>query len=279
MKKLLFVLLISLALCTKVSAETHDVKAKYETKHNVNLVKTILNNNSKTLKIDKYEIITSSSLKNVEVVIIKPEEIANEYIKKVTNNIDNYYISFYKDNKKLTNSNVTIEFKLAGKKIKVYDSQSNQIEVTDNKVKLTSNDYYVTLTNTLSEIRDDYKIIDVNTLAEDIEGLEISNNTSIKIYNNKDELIENSKTLGTGYKVIINNNNNIVEHQIVVKGDTTGDSKINLNDITRLYHYYKLIESMSNPYVLAGDVATNDTINLNDITKIYHYHKKFITKL
>ena len=36
---------------------------------------------------------------------------------------------------------------------------------------------------------------------------------------------------------------------------------------------------MTDAYVLAGDVATNNVINLNDITKIYHYHKKFISDL
>ena len=63
------------------------------------------------------------------------------------------------------------------------------------------------------------------------------------------------------YLNAIENKDEIVEHQIVVKGDTTGDANINLNDITRLYHYYKKIEQMDEPFILAGDVANNDIIN------------------
>jgi len=91
--------------------------------------------------------------------------------------------------------------------------------------------------------------------------------------------MDNNKPLGTGYKVLINNAGVIKEYKIVVKGDTTGDAKINLNDITRLYHYYKKIEQMDEPFILAGDVANNGIINLNDITKIYHFYKKIISHL
>lgn len=279
MKKTLFILLISLSLCHKVFAQTHDVKAKYEKSYNVDLTTTMLNMNNKTLKVNNYKITLSTTLKNIEVVIIKAEDEANEYAKTITNQINNYYLVFYKDGEKIINNDISIEITNIGKILNLYDNQGQKLEVSNNKIKLTGNDYFMTITNALAEIRDNYKIIDINTVAKDIDNIEINDNTNIQIYNNKNELIDNSTTLGTGYKIIINNNNNITEHQIVVKGDTTGDAKINLNDITRLYHYYKVIEPMTDEYVLAGDVATNDIVNLNDITKIYHYHKKFISKL
>lgn len=279
MKKVLFTLIICLLLTNNVFAETHDVKAKYEKNYNVDLVTTILDDSTKPINLAEYEIVLSTPLKNIEVVLIKPDEEVNNYIKTITNNISNYYIVFYKDNKKMIDNNINIEFKNLGKKLKIYDSQGNQIEEINNIINLTSNDYYITITNVLAEIRDDYKIIDVNTFAEDLENVEINNNTKIQVFNNKNELLTKQKVLGTGYKVVLNNNDNIEEHHIVVKGDTTGDANINLNDITRLYHYYKLIESMPDAYILAGDVATNDTINLNDITKLYHYHKKIISNL
>jgi len=279
MKKILFAIMVSLILASNVFAETHDVKAKYEKNYNVDLIKTTLNNNTQEIKLDEYEITLSTPLKNVEVILIKPDEEVNNYIKTITNNIDNYYLSFYQNNQKITSNNINIEIKSNGKNLKIFDNKSNQIEVINNKANLTSNDYYFTVSNLLAEIRDDYKIIDVNTIVHDIEDIEINNDTNIQVFNSKNQLLDNTKVLGTGYKVILNTNNNITEHNIVVKGDTTGDAKINLNDITRLYHYYKLIESMTDAYVLAGDVATNNVINLNDITKIYHYHKKFISDL
>lgn len=280
MKKVIFTLMISLLMTNNVFAETHDVKAKYEKNYNVDVNTITLNNNTKNIQLDEYKITLSTTLKNVELVLIKPEENINNYIKTVTNNISNYYIMFYKDGKKINNNNINVEFKHLGKKLKVYDTNGNQLEENNNIINLTSNDYYLTINNVLTEIRDNYKIIDVNTLAEDLKnGTTTTPETNIQIFNSKNELIEDTKTLGTGYKVIIENQGETIEHQIVVKGDTTGDAKINLNDITRLYHYYKLIEQMNDAYILAGDVATNDTINLNDITKLYHYHKDLISDL
>ena len=36
---------------------------------------------------------------------------------------------------------------------------------------------------------------------------------------------------------------------------------------------------MDNVFSIAGDVAKNDIINLNDVTKLYHYYKKLIPSL
>ena len=279
MKKILFAIMVSLILASNVFAETHDVKAKYEKNYNVDLIKTTLNNNTQEIKLDEYEITLSTPLKNVEVILIKPDEEVNNYIKTITNNIDNYYLSFYQNNQKITSNNINIEIKSNGKNLKIFDNKSNQIEVINNKANLTSNDYYFTVSNLLAEIRDDYKIIDVNTIVHDIEDIEINNDTNIQVFNSKNQLLDNTKVLGTGYKVLINNAGVIKEYKIVVKGDTTGDAKINLNDITRLYHYYKKIEQMDEPFILAGDVANNGIINLNDITKIYHFYKKIISHL
>ena len=137
----------------------------------------------------------------------------------------------------------------------------------------------MTISNIIDIEDNNYKIIDVNSTIEDLKDIEINSNSNIQIYNYKNISIEKTQQLGTGYRVIVNNLGNISEYKIIVKGDITGDAKINLNDITRLYHYYKKIEQMDNIFVLAGDVANNNVINLNDITKIYHYYKGIIQSL
>ena len=279
MKKILFTLVISLLMTNNVFAQTHDVTAKYEKSYNVDLESVTLNNNTKTLTIDNYTFKLSTTQKNIDVVIIKAETEGNNYIKKVTNNTNNYYMVIYKDNRKISNGNLTIELETTGKTLHIYDNQNNKMTQTNNKVNLKNNDYYIDITNSLADIRNDYKIINVDTLVNDIEDLIDNGHAEVQVYNSKNQLLDNTKKLGTGYKIVLNNNNIITEHQIVVKGDTTGDANINLNDVTRLYHYYKAIEPMDDAYRLAGDVATNNVVNLNDITKIYHYYTNIIEEL
>lgn len=279
MKKILFTLFIYSFLCIYVYAETHDVQAKYEKTYNVNLVTTTINKESKIVRIDNHSLELSTTLKNIDVVIIKVEGKENDYVKSITNNDNNYYIGFFNNGKKISNSGINIDIQNNDKVLNIYDNAGNIIDTSNDNITLDKNNYFMTITNKIENENSNYIIVDIDSFVEDIENIELNNNSNIKIYNQKNELIDNTKKLGTGYQVIINNLGNINKYSIIVKGDITGDAKINLNDITRLYHYYKKIEQMNDVFVLAGDVAKNDIINLNDITKLYHYYKGLIQKL
>lgn len=281
MKKILFIIFICIFMCNYVSADTHDVQAKYEKEYNVELFTVKLDNNTKTLNIDEYTLEFTTSLKDIEVVVIKPESEENNYIKAFTKNNNNYYLGFFKDDKKISNSDINIKIKNNNKILNIYDNLGNLIKSSDETINLNSNNYFITITDNKNiedeNIKDEYKITDINKIASELE--EIGNKATITVYNNKNIEVENNAPLGTGYRVLVNESGIIKGYKIVVKGDITGDARINLNDITRLYHYYKKIEQMNEPFILAGDVAKNDIINLNDITKIYHYYKKLISQL
>ena len=277
MKKIIFMFFIWSFMYVNVSAETHDVQAKYEKSYNVDLVTTNISNETKVINIDNYSLEFSTKLKDIDIVIIKAENDANNYIKQYTQSSINYYLGFFKNDNKISNSDITIKIKNNNKVLNIYDNKGYILNTSNESINLNNNDYFITITDKLDDNKDEYKIVDLNTLANNLESVE--NNTAITVYNYKNILIDNNKPLGTGYKVILNNGGVIDTYKIVVKGDITGDSKINLNDITRLYHYYKKIEEMDTPFILAGDVASNNIINLNDITKIYHYYKKIISSL
>ena len=287
MKKILFIISTFLFLTINVYAETHDVQAKYEKEYNVDLSTINLNNNTKILNIDEYSLEFTTTLKNIDVVVIKAGPEENNYIKKFTNNNNNYYLGFFKDKKKITNSNIKIRIKNNNKLLYIYDNSGNLIKSSGDKISLNNNNYFLTINDKLNNnnnnnnidkennVKDKYKIININSFANKLD--EVEDKSIITIYNYKNILIDNKKPLGTGYTVLINNNGVIKEYKIVVKGDVTGDAKINLNDIARLYHYYKKVEQMDEPFILAGDVANDDTIKLNDITKIYNLYKNNIS--
>jgi len=277
MKKIMFFVLIWFCMIINVNAESHDVQAKYDVTYNNEVTIVKLNNNKEIVKINDYYVEFSSSDK-IDVVIIKMKNNENNYAKSFTNINNNYFVMFYKNNVKANKSNVSVDIKSYKKLLSIYDNNGSILNISADSIKLSENDYVFTFIDVV-EKSDDYVTIDIDSIISDIENIGVNNNSSVLVYNNKNVLIENNKKLGTGYKVVVKNSNVVNEYTIVTRGDTTGDANINLNDITRLYHYYKKIEKMDEVFVLAGDVAKNNTINLNDVTKLYHYYKKIIPSL
>ncbi len=279
-KKLFLIAVLCLCLINwKVNAQSKDIEAKYETSYNVELVSVSLNNNYKFFVIDNYEFEVSTTTNNIEIVVIKASGDANNYAKKFSGSNDNYYLIIYQNGEKINTSNVSIKINSTSKVLNVYKNNGKLLEKSNEKISLTANDYFFVITDTIDIGENNYVVTDNDNRVDNVDDIEISDDSVIEIYNSKDIKVDNTSVLGTNYKVIITTGTEVKKYVIIVKGDTTGDGKINLNDITRLYHYYKGIELMDECYVLAGDVASNQIINLNDVTKLYHYYKNIITSL
>lgn len=279
-KKLFLIAVLCLCLINwKVNAQSKDIEAKYETSYNVELVSVSLNNNYKFFVIDNYEFEVSTTTNNIEIVVIKASGDANNYAKKFSGSNDNYYLIIYQNGEKINTSNVSIKINSTSKVLNVYKNNGKLLEKSNEKISLTANNYFFVITDTIDIGENNYVVTDNDNRVDNVDDIEISDDSVIEIYNSKDIKVDNTSVLGTNYKVIITTGTEVKKYVIIVKGDTTGDGKINLNDITRLYHYYKGIELMDECYVLAGDVASNQIINLNDVTKLYHYYKNIITSL
>lgn len=279
-KKLFLIAILCLCLINcKVNAQSKDIEAKYETSYNVELVSVHLNNNSKYFVIDNYEFEVSTTTNNIEIVIIRASGDASNYAKKFSGSNDNYYLIIYQNGEKINTSNVSIKINSTSKVLNVYKNNGKLLEKSNEKISLTANDYFFVITDTIDIGENNYVVTNNGNRVDNVNDIEISDDSVIEIYNSKDIKVDNTSVLGTNYKVIITTGTEVKKYVIIVKGDTTGDGKINLNDITRLYHYYKGIELMDECYVLAGDVASNQIINLNDVTKLYHYYKNIITSL
>lgn len=279
-KKLFLIAVLCLCLINwKVNAQSKDIEAKYEISYNVELVSVSLNNNYKFFVIDNYEFEVSTTTNNIEIVIIRASGDASNYAKKFSGSNDNYYLIIYQNGEKINTSNVSIKINSTSKVLNVYKNNGKLLEKSNEKISLTANDYFFAVTDIIDIGENNYIITDNGNKVDNVDDIKINDDSVIEIYNSKDIKVDNTSVLGTNYKVIITTETEVKKYVIIVKGDTTGDGKINLNDITRLYHYYKGIELMDECYVLAGDVASNQIINLNDVTKLYHYYKNIITSL
>ena len=106
--------------------------------------------------------------------------------------------------------------------------------------------------------------------ANEISGLDYKNNTvdnfkkliktnyQIEVYNKNGEKIENNSLVGTGSKVkIINNGQILLEYQIILYGDVNGDGKINSVDLLVLQRHILEIEKFDGIFLKASNINKN----------------------
>ena len=127
------------------------------------------------------------------------------------------------------------------------------------------------------KVKDKY-ITDVklNTSINDFD-LGLDNIYNVKITN---KLLDNG-LIGTGNKVNIYLDDELVaNYTIVVKGDTTGDGKVSVGDVAKLYQYLKKKITMEEHFATAGNVVdVDDEIKVGDVAKLYQFVKGKISSL
>ncbi len=88
----------------------------------------------------------------------------------------------------------------------------------------------------------------------DIKG-KITTDLEIEIVNNKNEILKETDIIGTGSKVRIKENGNVLrEYLILIYGDVNGDGKINSIDLLVLQRHILEIEKFDGIYLKAGNV-------------------------
>lgn len=92
-----------------------------------------------------------------------------------------------------------------------------------------------------------------NTVLDIIQ--KITTDLEIKILNNKDEVLKDTDIVGTGTKIRVKENGNVLrEYKILVYGDINGDGKINSIDLLVLQRHILEIEQVDGIYKKAGNI-------------------------
>ena len=107
-----------------------------------------------------------------------------------------------------------------------------------------------------------YKI-EPGTTAEQVKG-NIITNEIISFYNQNNQLISEQTIVGTGMKVRIGT----VEYILVVTGDTNGDGRISIVDLSaiKLHSIGKTNYTLTGQYFRAGDMNFDNKINIVDVS-------------
>lgn len=253
-----------------VYAYSKDIEVKVNKSTNVILKKGTINNNSILLTMDNYNFQISSSLTNLDVIIIKVENEAYDYINTKTNSNQNYYISFYQNNQKINDPKAKINVSSADKILNVFNNEGTLIIKDDKNIFLNINDCFLTFTEKVNLQSDKFILVDKDTSLDKINNIIVSSGATVEIYNSKNEKVNINSNLGTDYRIVIKDGSEIKEYVIIMAGDTTGDAKIDFIDVTKLYRYTKGIVNMKEVFEKAGDFAKDGSVDFIDVTKLYH---------
>ena len=86
----------------------------------------------------------------------------------------------------------------------------------------------------------------------------ITTDLELEFLNNKNEILTESSLLGTGSKILVKENGNILrQYKIILYGDANGDGKINSVDLLVIQRHILEIESIEDIYKKASNIRKN----------------------
>lgn len=115
-------------------------------------------------------------------------------------------------------------------------------------------------------------ILPETTLEEFLTKIE-TNAEKIEIYNKDNEVMETEEIIATGMKIRLELNDQYKEYDLAVKGDTTGDGIIDLNDAIRALQHRAggTNPQLTGAYLKAAELTKTGQVTLNDVIKIMRY--------
>ncbi len=105
----------------------------------------------------------------------------------------------------------------------------------------------------------------VNTIKSSLESIAGANNVDIK---NSSDVLVTDGLIGTGYKIVIKNQETEATLNVIVKGDTSGDGVINALDLLQVQKSILGTYSLESVYNLAGDTSNDNIVNALDLLQI-----------
>lgn len=101
--------------------------------------------------------------------------------------------------------------------------------------------------------------LDINSNTTENITKKITTNYTIKIYDYKNNLLNNDASVGTGCKIRLVDENDIIkmEYIVVLYGDINGDGKINSIDLLVLQRHILELEKLKGVFLRAGNINKN----------------------
>lgn len=220
-------------------------------KNPINYLKTLTVDGKSVANFDSlntsYSITLSSNVSSVNIdatVVEQRSTVSGTGNIKITNDEQVIPITVTAENGDKLVYNITV---------KLTDAESMNLEQTINSIKSgTFKDGYVTgLTNVSTILK---AVTDANVLAD----------VKVTDLNGK----EASGSVGTGYKANITVGEESAVFEVVIYGDTNGDSEITILDLLRVQKHILKSSTLSGANAKAADVSKDNNIDILDLLKV-----------
>lgn len=122
----------------------------------------------------------------------------------------------------------------------------------------------------VDNVSDLIKNISKNTSVEDFtKNVDVKDNGKVKIYD-ATGTTEITGNVGTGMiaRVINEYDENVLDLDVVVKGDVSGDGNISITDLVKVKRHLSEDEELNGVYEVAGNITDTGEIGITDLVKI-----------
>lgn len=122
----------------------------------------------------------------------------------------------------------------------------------------------------VDNVSDLIKNISKNTSVEDFtKNIDVKDNGKVKIYDTTGTT-EITGNVGTGMiaRVINEYDENVLDLDVVVKGDVSGDGNISITDLVKVKRHLSQDEDLTGVYEVAGNITDTGEIGITDLVKI-----------
>ena len=139
---------------------------------------------------------------------------------------------------------------------------------------------YVINKYTVDESKKYIDKIDINTTEDTFKSnIELNTGYSLEVAS---KTINGNNLLYTGSKTkIFKNNNLVIEYTNIIRGEVTGDGKINYLDYVNVYNHIQKVKfpeltkkELKNEYLISADMSGDGKVNYLDYVKIYNKIKE-----
>lgn len=142
--------------------------------------------------------------------------------------------------------------------------------ITVDLITIDEND--MTLDDTISSIKSgnfhDNYVMGLTNVETIINAVTDANELAeVRIYNLDNEEVT-SGSVGTGYKVTITVLEESKTFEVVIYGDTNGDSEIDILDLLRVQKHILKASTLTGAQAQAGDVSKDETIDILDLLRV-----------
>ena len=122
----------------------------------------------------------------------------------------------------------------------------------------------------VDNLKDLIKNIKKNTSVDDfVSSLNIVNNGKVKIYDaTGTEEVEGNVGTGMLARVMNEYEQSILDMDIVVKGDVSGDGNISVTDLVKVKRHLAKVQELDGVYEIAGNVTETGSVGITDLVKI-----------